>query len=750
MRRTLILTLIALPVAAQEAEEVLYRVEGEVRTDLGKPASGAIVTLWDALAADRMLADGQAADDGSFRLAVTRADAARRDHAFGPLRLVVHRTGYGRIERRLRPGDAPLRLKLGKAGEWVGIVRNERGDPLPGAPVIAQQGELRMATTTDEEGRYRFEDLTPSAMVITADADGYRPVQRIVPRPEETIFVLETRPLREGTVLDAKTKKPLVGVLITARGAGSTTMSDYDGKFALEVDQGSIALERDGYAARLIDSFGKEPIALAPAESVRGTVVDAEGEPVSFAEVELFGSGVRRRARTNAAGAFDFGVGVADFAFVVARRRGFLPGQATVDPGWRSDRVRVVLRKGAAVEGRVLREGEPVAGAEVIFSRRERPHGRAVVARAYSNLEGVVRVAALPPEAELVHARHDLLRSREVPVEAKLWLRLTARPPLEGIVRDERGKPVAGLKLAVEPGSNEPVRTDEKGAFSFEGLRTRPYRLVPVEARGFVRFVHPATPGQRVEITLERERGPHTLRIELPARRSGAARVELLGADWKRTRWVAATATVAEFPRVGAGTYRVGIATAGYLDASQEVVVTADQPIATRRIELARAGTLTLQATPGASIIVQTLAGEPAPRLSLKLPEGAAELNGFGPGRYRFFARARGELIVVREVEVGPKDPPRALDLRGGAAAKLSILVTDEARNPVEGAQVELVTPDGFSYAIKVSSDAQGRIEVRRLIRGPLTLVVKRGERRREQAVDIQPGTEQSVSVILP
>jgi len=54
------------------------------------------------------------------------------------------------------------------------------GQPIPGATVIASQGERRTLTTTDETGRYEFLDLASGAYWLEVRMFGFQPARRQV------------------------------------------------------------------------------------------------------------------------------------------------------------------------------------------------------------------------------------------------------------------------------------------------------------------------------------------------------------------------------------------------------------------------------------------------------------------------------------------------------------------------------------------------------------------------------------------
>ena len=75
------------------ADDTAFSVAGTVVTSKDKPAD-AMVHVWDALAPDRLLASGRTDEDGQFSVEVSRSAAARREHPFGLVSVVVHQPGW--------------------------------------------------------------------------------------------------------------------------------------------------------------------------------------------------------------------------------------------------------------------------------------------------------------------------------------------------------------------------------------------------------------------------------------------------------------------------------------------------------------------------------------------------------------------------------------------------------------------------------------------------------------------------------
>ncbi len=69
-----------------------------------------------------------------------------------------------------RPRSTPLTIE--------GVVRSESGAPLTGTPTVRlyKRSELVAETVTGSDGRFRFHEVVPGRYRLTAQLDGYRPV----------------------------------------------------------------------------------------------------------------------------------------------------------------------------------------------------------------------------------------------------------------------------------------------------------------------------------------------------------------------------------------------------------------------------------------------------------------------------------------------------------------------------------------------------------------------------------------------
>jgi hypothetical protein len=253
-----------------------------------------------------------------------------------------------------------------------------------------------------------------------------------------------------------------------------------------------------------------------------------------------------------------------------------------------------------------------------------------------------------------------------------------------------------------------------------------------------------ARPGVPLDLVATSRFGEGSLAVEV----QGAAlfEVELAARGEppvRRTEWDAPVV----FQGLAPGTFDVRVRARGFLEAARAVQVGGGETRVT--VALERGGTLRLVATPGATVAVFAVRGKAPPVVALKLAEGAQTLEGLGPGLYRFVSRAEGELVVVREVELGPTTPPRELDLRGGKESTLLVRVRDATGAPVAGAEITLATESGFSRKVGGRTDANGEMRIDRLFDGRMHVRASLGDRLGESALDVTPGESLSLSVAV-
>lgn len=754
------LVLLASVAFAQEPEDpVAFAVEGRVLDKEKEPLAGLRVEAWDRMAPDRYLGQTVTGAKGRFRLGVRASAGLRREHPYGPVILIVRGAGVAEARVEAQAGARDLEIRTAPAAVLRGVVRDHAGNAVPAAVVRAsllRTGEpffltVVEETTTDEEGRFALHRFSAGATVkASVNADGILAYgTATAERPAECRLPQVTQ--ASGRLLDAETGAPIPGarVMHLGRPVGET---DAEGRFSFPEQNRNLAFAlvvfwKEGYDTRQVKLVLGEPRdhRLARVAALRGRVVDERGSPVSAARVVLERDLV---AWSGADGDFEFTFLSPGIRRLRASRSGYVDAVVRMEVGYAPDTATLQLLRGSRVSGRVLRDGEPALGVRV-----EVHDGKKEIARAFTDGQGRFLLRGVPTTGTNIVASEERRRSRYQALEGlaegalvgPLALELKEHLPLAGVLRSDAGRPLAGVRVAC--GNRETV-TDEQGRFRFENLPVQRYH-VRAEAPKHLEAELQVYPGRSVELVAESRFGDRRLAVLVEGESPGEARVTL------RRRWpprVRRTG-VRRFPSrlvfqgLMPGDYDLTVTAEGHLEDTR-VVVIADADVE-ERVTLARGGSVQLKAAPGAAVVIQAVKGKAPPVVALKLADGSRELRGFGPGRYRFIARAPGELIVVKEVDLGPRTPPVELDLRGGKESTLTVTVLNAADEPMEGAEITLATEGGFAHNTRRRTGADGRVVLTRLLGGTLHVVAQRGNRAGRAAVTVTPGAQLAVTVVV-
>ncbi len=188
--------------------------------------------------------------------------------------------------------------------------------------------------------------------------------------------------------------------------------------------------------------------------------------------------------------------------------------------------LKVRLAQGLSIEGRVLdaTSRKPVPGVSVMGrTRASRGMPEEMLPQAVTDAEGRFRLVDLAPGVVSVEAKGATWgRATEdaVAVPQRGALELVVRPGgrLAGRILDMEGKPVEGVTVRVEPAALErlrdvlrqqPVRTDAKGTFAFEGLQAGDTYRISAAKKGFSRAsigpfpIKPGTVKEDLELRLD-------------------------------------------------------------------------------------------------------------------------------------------------------------------------------------------------------------------------------------------------------
>lgn len=537
--------------------------------------------------------------------------------------------------------------------------------------------------------------------------------------------------------------------------------SDPAGRFSIpespaaEVD---LEVRKAGYAPALRravrvgpsckGSFDLGAVVLNPGARLAGRVVDPGGKAVPEAEVFLVDRlpvmemprGRKPDAVTGRDGGFaldDLHRGVPYHLFVKAD--GYLGKEVrgVRPPGSRPVLVR--LEPAAALSGRVLDEaGDAVSGAQVGLTWQavleddpdRRPVGRPLERSAVSNAEGRFEFADAPRgEVRLTVRAQGFIPAEEpklaVPKpdsapELTFILRRGAR--LEGRVATSSGKPVPGVRIAIEPGA---ALSDAEGLYVLDGLEPgqQEVRVFHPHYKRMVRPISIVEGTNRFDVELEAGVEVSGRVIDQEKRPVAAAEVELITQDRSELRQHRArTGEDGAFllQPVAAGVYRLQASASGLAPTEQlaKPVVVADRPVEGLEIVLRRGATVSgrvLGLSPEELAVVSVTAhGEEGERPATLDSEGRYEVRDLEAGDWLLRASLwQGERQVEARVPIGPSDRQLHRDLEFSPRVTLSGRVLFDGE-PLGASTIE-VRGERFSIERSVTSGSDGGFILRDL-----------------------------------
>ncbi|MEM1451354.1 MAG: carboxypeptidase-like regulatory domain-containing protein [Planctomycetota bacterium] len=422
------------------------RVGGVVRAETGAPIAGARVEIGTNWTRDPILSDERGRFDAGMLLP-------------GITEIAVQADGWAlprAVQRDFLEGDVVLDLELTlvPAARIAGVAYDGLGRTLAGVSIEAVRtgpsafAYVGSSERSDARGRFEFASLPPGTYRVSATKPGYRPryASDVEAGAGPLELILDRSAVIEGTVVDAKTGRPIVAEALSLwwarpqrHRAGEPAFERYrepvdvsirpDGSFTIGVTRaGTMRVEAraEGFAGTRSMPFEVRRNDVVPAVEVslqRGarlavTVLDRETRgPVTHAVVDVHhASPILGQPRSGASSTIptsDLGVRVArgttgrdglvvlesmpEGAFVLRiRRDGYAPtcsGVVRVDDQSSPGSLEILLGRGGAIEGRVTgRSGDPAAAVELLvtsFAGQER--------RALSLESGTYRLDHLAP-----------------------------------------------------------------------------------------------------------------------------------------------------------------------------------------------------------------------------------------------------------------------------------------------------------------------------------------------------------------
>ncbi len=373
-------------------------VEGSTVDPDGKPVAGALVFVFPS---DPVHVGGGA---GSDRTLQAQSDGNGRFRVEGvtPGSFELRATAPGRQEARLtsleaQPGQdlQGVEVVLAAGAVLTGRVLSSAGQPVAGAemsllpegsapPLLSGGSDL-----SDEQGRYRLEGISPGTHTVQAEHEGYRPtLRRLDVRADRNTLDLTLEPgaILSGRVVDPQ-RAPVAGARVFLRPSpggssprglpsgtsgpdGSFNLSGLaDGTYRLLAEKAGFARSRDGQEVVVA---GRSMTGIEIQLTAGGTIA---GKLLGLDFTDLPQVQVRTDAGQTGQILPDGDYRIDDVApgsqRVVATLSGGsrqAEGQVALEPGASEARLDLDFGKGLKLTGRVLRDGEPVAGEGVLLS----------------------------------------------------------------------------------------------------------------------------------------------------------------------------------------------------------------------------------------------------------------------------------------------------------------------------------------------------------------------------------------------
>jgi protocatechuate 3,4-dioxygenase beta subunit len=673
---------------------------------------------------------------------------------------------------------APIVLEAGAA--VAGIVRNTRGEPIPGADVdVATEGGGPGEVTTDAAGKFRVAGLSAGkSVMIFASANGFGLKQANATPPAEDIsIVLDTTGTVRGRVVDADSNSAILDFSLSrseSRASGGQAVMGFymgdeprsfhseDGSFELSgvpAGRWSIRAEAPGYRPAEVSAIEigaaetKEGVVLSLKRggTVSGRVLDAaRGSAVPNASLSwrtgapVFGFGGRgqRQTATDADGRFTFDALPEGKITLDASHPDYMEASVEVEPD-RQNSVDIALGPGASISGSVVgSDGRtPMGGARVSLDTQgeggrmgsESTGADGSGAFLFDHLRAG-RYQLVAQGGAGTSAAREVVLSDGQQLDGVL-LQIARGTLLRGTVSGLPAGRLGGLRVSASGSSYSDVTTtDDEGRFTLVDV---PAGVVRVNAstsfpqsRSAQTTVEVAegVPEMPVEVTFE-----DGSRLSGQITRAGKPQPGLVVLAVTDPPTGAGRATAQtndgghyEIEGLGDGTYEVSVSSIISQGVSYRKVVEVSGDT-TGDIELPAAvlsGVVTDASTgmPLEGAEVQSETGEETQSFAVKRTgtdsTGAYSIIDVDPGTYRVTARKSAYRLKTQTATVGTD--AATLDFALTKGSGLSIRVGDgQTGIPLAGVQALAIASDGtVAFQGRVSLDAGGAGEVPSLADG--------------------------------
>lgn len=378
--------------------------------------------------------------------------------------------------------------KLERGCALSGVIRDSNQVALPNLEVAVRMRLQRRSckhyvdiatVTTDDDGAFEFDDLSPAEYVCETVSGSYAP-ERVTVKVTDDLCYIEQH-LEPGCVVKGRVTgpdgNPLAGVIVSARRSGKSR-TDEEGNYSLrgltEGDQ-YLTVQRREYAVKenetvkvtcTADEEVVRDIEMVRAYGLSGKVTDEAGSPVKGAQVQAGlkrDDGDRRRhmrsmkhARTDADGGFKLKNVAGGTYKVKVSHDDWMPASTTVEVGEAGGQaLALTMKAGLSISGIVSEsDGAPVTNLHVTVSGPQGASGDDHVwKRADADADGEFTVSGLATGKYTVAVEDKKSGKNEVrlkDVEAgtdELFVALGARQEVSLLVVDGAGAPVEGAQI---------------------------------------------------------------------------------------------------------------------------------------------------------------------------------------------------------------------------------------------------------------------------------------------------------------
>jgi thiol-disulfide isomerase/thioredoxin/protocatechuate 3,4-dioxygenase beta subunit len=439
---------------------------GTVTDPEGKSIAGAVVVRGDHPYMEWGSQEARTDDHGVYKLPPLPR---------GPINVTVVARGWMPALKKIEitPGMKPVDFRLEAGKELRVRVVDRSGKPIPGVNVSIdkwRRGEslynhrhssvldTQIPFKTDESGLYLWSWAPGDAVTYQFWKEGYTRLKvDLTATGSEQTVTLQSILRLSGKVTDATTGRPiekLTAIPVNDSGFQRLFVERQDkkafsgGTFEIQGDRTDVAyrvrIEADGYRAAMSEAVragAPSPtfdFRLEPAAPARGQVTDTRGRPVKGARVYLAttsqmlgieqgnenASPSNEMVLTDGQGVFSFPAQFEQYTIVAMHDDGYaeLSRGANQQPG------ELTLKAWARVEGRLLKEGQPVPSVWIFFSplRLEIPGVSPHIQDDLSvktDRDGRFVFPRVPPRKSRVNANHSVWRdspltsSRSVPLD---------------------------------------------------------------------------------------------------------------------------------------------------------------------------------------------------------------------------------------------------------------------------------------------------------------------------------------------